>query len=153
MSVTGHDGQAGRNGHQAEDVAAGALGSAGWETLNLSREVAGHFPVIDLVARKDARRLIIQIRGTRTGHGSYSTPPWQARRAESFGDWLGCPALYAFVHFTADGATVRFERAARVAHLAEAAEAGYPGTNRCHVCIDQFDVDAHPIAELLDTSP
>jgi hypothetical protein len=116
-----------RDGHQAEDAAADALRSAGLEALNLNREVAGNFPVIDLIARRGTDRLLIQVRGTITDHGSYRTPPWEARRAESFGDWLGRPALYAFVHFTADNITVHFETASQVAALAEAAEADYPG--------------------------
>ncbi|MGI8451227.1 MAG: hypothetical protein ACR2MP_29395 [Streptosporangiaceae bacterium] len=139
-----------RSGDQAEDAAAAELRSASWETLNLNQKVAGHFPVFDLVVHQGADRALIQVRGTKTDHGSYRTPPQQARRAELFGQWLGRPALYAFVHFTADSTTVRFETASRVATLAEAAEADYPGINRYHVSIDQFDVDASRIAELLD---
>jgi len=151
MPVIDPDNHIDRDGHQAEDAAADALRSAGWKALNLNREVAGNFPVIDLIAHRGTHRLLIQVRGTITDHGSYRTPPWEARRAESFfGDWLSRPALYAFVHFTADNITVRFETASQVAALAEAAEADYPGTNRYHVSIDQFDVDACRITELLE---
>jgi hypothetical protein len=45
---------------------------------------------------------------------------------------------------------IRYERASRVAELAEAAEASYPGTNRYHVDISQFDIDIHRLPELLD---
>jgi hypothetical protein len=137
-------------GRRVEAIVASALRGVGWHVLNLDEEIAGHFPVIDLIARKGTSRCVIQVRGTTNDHGSYTARPVDARRAESFGEWLGHPALYAFVLLTGGNATIRFATASQVAALAEAAEADYPGTLRYHVFIDQFDIDVDRIDELLD---
>jgi hypothetical protein len=138
-----------RDGQTAEDAVAAELRADGWKVLNLNRDIAGNYPVIDLSARRDDRRMLIQVRGTRTDHGSFRTPPGSARKAEALSDWLGLPVLYAFVHFADETPVVRYETASRVADLAEEDEASYLGTNRYHVDISQFDIDIKHLRQFL----
>jgi hypothetical protein len=140
-----------RNGQTAEDAVAAELRRHGWEVLNLNRDIAGHYPLIDLIARSGPERMLIQVRGTRNDHGSYGTPPDSARRTETLGGWLGRPVLYAFAQLAGEAPVIRYEKASRVAGLAEAAEADYAGINRYHVDISQFDIDVHRLPELLDS--
>jgi hypothetical protein len=50
---------------------------------------------------------------------------------------------------TGDDGVIRYERAAEIAVLAEEDEAAYPGKNRFHVNISQFEVTVDRITELL----
>ena|SRR5215831_16799174 len=151
MTVIDPDDPIDRDGGQAEDAVAGTLLLAGWdEVINLNREVADHFPAVDQAARNGATRVLIQVRGVTNDDGNFTTYPRSAHRAMRLGKALGLPVLFAFRHLTADGETLRFGTAARVAELAEAAEAEYPGKNRFHVNIDDFEVDVNHIKDLLD---
>lgn len=58
--------------------------------------------------------------------------------------------LYAFAHTAGEVPVIRYEKASRMAELAEAAEADYPGTNRYHLDIAQFDIDIHRLTGFLD---
>jgi hypothetical protein len=144
------------DGHLAEDTVASELRKAGWEVLDLNRDIAGNFPVADLIARNDAARPWIQVRGTTLESGDFTVYPEDARKAECFGAWLGHPVLYAFVHQNGGKTTVRYAAAAEVAKLAEEWQAEYLLTHqkppRYHINIDDFDIDVDRIAELLDPS-
>jgi predicted AAA+ superfamily ATPase len=64
-----------RDGHTAEGIVEAELRRHGREVLNLNRDIAGNHPVVDLIARRDAERILIQVRGTTNDHGSYTIPP------------------------------------------------------------------------------
>jgi hypothetical protein len=141
-----------REGHLGEDAVAAELRNAGWEVLNLNREIAGNFPVADLIARNDAARPWIQVRRTTLESGDFTVCPEDARKAEYFGTWLGQPVIYAFVHQPSGKTTIRYAVAAGVAKLAEEWQAEYLLTHqkppRYHINIDDFDIDVDRIAEL-----
>jgi hypothetical protein len=144
------------DGHLGEDAVAAELRSAGWEVLNLNREIAGNFPVADLVARKGAARPWVQVRRTTLESGDFTVRPEDARKAEYFGTWLGQAVIYAFVHQPGGKTAIRYASAGAVAKLAEARQAKYLMTHekppRYHIYIDDFDIDVDHIAELLDPS-
>jgi Holliday junction resolvase-like predicted endonuclease len=137
------------NGEAAEDAVAAELRADGWKALNLNREIAGNYPKIDLIARRGTRRMLIQVRGCGDPHGKFRTPPVEARKAQTLGDWLGTPALYAFVHSAGETPVIRYETASRVAGLAEEDEADCPGRNFYHVNISLFDIDIRHLRRFL----
>jgi Holliday junction resolvase-like predicted endonuclease len=137
------------NGQAAEDAVAAELRANGWDVLNLNREIAGNYPKIDLIARRGAARMLIQVRGCGDPHGKFPAPSVDARKVETLGDWLGRPALYAFVHSADETPVTRYETASRVADLAEKDEANCPGINYYHVHISQFDSDIKHLRQLL----
>lgn len=134
---------------KAEAAARNALRSAGCRVVNVNRAISRDYPVIDLVARKGTARMLVQVRGTWTIDGKFTATPGQNRNLATLAASRGCHAIWAFVHITGDGTTVRFATAAQVTRLAEECEAAAPGTNRHHVYITQFEIDASRIAELL----
>ena len=144
------------DGHLAEDAVASELRKAGCKVLDLNRDIAGNFPVADLIARIDAARAWIQVRGTTLESGDFTVYPEDARKAEFFGAWLGQPVIYAFVHQYGGKATIRYAAAAEVAKLAEDWQAEYLLTHqkppRYHINIDDVDIGVDRIAELLDHS-
>jgi len=136
---------------KAEAAARTALRSAGCRVVNVNRAIHRNYPVIDLVARRGAARMLVQVRGTWTIDGKFTATPAQSRNIAALAASRGCHAIWAFVHITGDGTTIRFATAAQVTRLAEEDEAATPGTNRYHVNITQFEIDASRIAELLNS--
>jgi len=135
--------------HMAERAARAALREAGCRVVNVNRAIGRDYPVIDLVARRGAARMLIQVRGTWTADARFTTTPAQSRALAALAASRGCHALWAFVHLTGDGNTIRFATADQVTRLAEEDEATTAGTSRYHVSIRQFEIDASRIAELL----
>lgn len=135
--------------HMAERAARAALREAGCRVVNVNRAIGRDYPVIDLVARRGAARMLIQVRGTWTADARFTATPAQSRALAALAASRGCHALWAFVHLTGDGKTVRFATAAQVTQLAEEDEASTPGKNRYYVNIRQFEIDASRIGELL----
>ena len=134
----------------AEGAARSALRSAGCRVVNVNRAIRRNYPVIDLVARRGTARMLIQVRGTWTVNGKFTATPTQSRAIAALAASRSCHAIWAFVHLTGNGKTVRFATAAQVARLAEEDEAATPSTDRYHVNITQFEIDASRIAELLN---
>jgi hypothetical protein len=135
-------------GQRAEAAAAADLQAEGFTITNLN-DLVGNCPFADLIARRGEIRILIQVKGTETTEGKFGTPPARVRSLEAISTELGCHAIYAFVHLAEDGPVIRFATASYVAELAVEAEADYPGINRYHVDISQFDVTADRITELL----
>jgi hypothetical protein len=142
-----------KDGRQAEDAVAEVLRAAGWEVLNLN-DLAGNWPLVDLSAYRGDTTVLIQVRGTRTEWGEFTTYPDDARRAALLGEWLGVPVIYGFWHLPPAGdsdARIRFAAPSRVTTLAQATIEANPGVNvRLHVWIEMFDIDIHRIDGLLD---
>lgn len=134
---------------RAEATAASALQAEGFTVTNLN-ELAGNFPAADLVASRGTDRLMIQVRGTTIPAGKFRASPAKARILDRLAPLLGCHAIYSFVHFTTEGPIILFDTAARVTVLAEEDEAATKGTNRFHVNIDRFTIEASHISELLN---
>jgi hypothetical protein len=135
-------------GHRAEAIATRDLQAEGFTVTNLN-DLVGNCPFADLLARKDGTRILVQVKGTETEEGNFGAPPTRVRGLEAISTELGCHAIYAFVHLAESNPVTRFAAASKVAELADKAEADYPGTNRFHVDISQFDITAHRITELL----
>lgn len=133
----------------AEGAVRAALLSAGCRVVNVNYAIRRNYPVIDLVACRGAARMLIQVRGTWTADARFTATPAQSHALAALAASRSCHALWAFVHLTGDGKTVRFATAAQVTQLAEEDEAATPGTNRYHVNIRQFEIDAQRIEELL----
>jgi hypothetical protein len=141
-----------KNGRQAEDAVAEVLHKAGWEVLNLN-ELAGNWPLVDLVGSRGDATILVQVRGTRNEWGEFTAYPDDAHRAALLGEWLGVPVIYGFWHLPADDsdARIRFATASQVAARAEATIEANPGVIvRLHVWIDMFDIDIRRIDDLLD---
>jgi hypothetical protein len=102
-----------------------------------------------LLARKDGRRVLVQVKGTTTGEGKFGTPPKRARGLAGIAQALDCYSLYAFCQFTATGPLIRFSDSTTVIRLAEQNEADYEGTNRFHVLLEHFSVESGQIDTLL----
>jgi hypothetical protein len=136
-------------GQRAEAAATRDLQAEGFTVTNLN-DLVGNCPFADLIARKDGTRILVQVKGTETVDGKFGTPPARVRSLEAISTELGCHAIYAFVHLADGDPVVRFAAAGEVAELADEAEADYPGTNRYHVDISQFDITADRITELLE---
>lgn len=134
---------------KAEAAARNALRSVGFSVVNVNRAIRRGYPVIDLVARRGTARLLVQVRGTWTVDRKFTATPEQSRTLAALAASRGCHAIWAFVHITGEGTTVRFATAAQVTRLAEEDVAATPGTNRYHVNMAQFEIDALRIAELL----
>jgi hypothetical protein len=137
------------SGQAAEDTAAAELRANGWSELNLNRDITGNYPKIDLIARRGTQRMLIQVRGCGYPHGKFRTPSADARKVETLGDWLGMPALYAFVHYAGETPVIRYASATRVTYLAEQDEADCAGPNRYHVNISLFDIDIRHLRRFL----
>jgi len=135
---------------KAEAAARTALRGAGCRVVNVNRAIRRNYPVIDLVARRGTTRILVQVRGTWTVDGKFTATPAQSCALAALAASRGCHAIWAFVHITSNGTTVRFATAAQVMRLAEEDEATTPGTNRYNVNITQFEIDASRIAELLN---
>lgn len=135
-------------GRRAEAAVTRELEAVGFTVKNLN-DLVGNCPFADLLARSAATRLLIQVKGTVTSEGKFGTPPIRVRALEAISTELGCHAIYAFAHLAADSPVIRFATAAEVAVLADEEEAAYEGINRYHVTIDQFEVTADRIFELL----
>ncbi|MFD7161361.1 hypothetical protein ACFV9C_42715 [Kribbella sp. NPDC059898] len=131
-------------GKQAEAAAAAALRAEGFTVTDLN-DVAGNWPIVDLLARIGSKRWLIQVRGTTIDWGPFRTEPAKAHQLITLAEELGCHALYAFVHFTSDNTVIRFAPATEVAALAEEDEANTAGKNRYHVNINQFTLSAGAI--------
>jgi hypothetical protein len=125
---------------RSEAAVTEVLRARGYVVTNLN-ELTGNCPFMDLLARKGADRLLIQVKGTTTDWGGFTTPPHTVWALHRFATELDCPALYAFVHFVTAEPVIRFATAADVALLAEEDEAANAGKNRFHVRIDQFPID------------
>jgi Holliday junction resolvase-like predicted endonuclease len=134
----------------AEAAARTVLRSAGCRVVNVNRAIRRNYPVIDLVARRGTARMLIQVRGTWTVDAKFTATPAQSRALAALAASRGCYAIWAFVHITGDGKTIRFATAAQVERIAEEDEAATPGINRYHVNISQFEIDASRIGELLN---
>jgi hypothetical protein len=132
----------------AEAAAAEDLRGAGFGVTNLN-ELAGSFPAADLAARRAGERLLVQVRGTTKTSGDFPAPPEGARTLYALADAVDCHGIYCFVQFVGDDRVIRFDTAARVAELAEATEAAYGHRTYLHVNIEDFDVTADRISELL----
>jgi Holliday junction resolvase-like predicted endonuclease len=135
---------------KAEAAARNALRSVGCRVVNVNRAISRNYPVIDLVARRGTARMLVQVRGTWTIDGKFTATPAQSRTLAALAASRGCHAIWAFVHITGDGTTIRFATAAQVTRLAEEDEARTPGAIRYHVNIRQFEIDASRIGELLN---
>jgi hypothetical protein len=135
---------------KAEGAARTALRSVGCRVVNVNRAIRRNYPVIDRVARRGTARMLVQVRGTWTIDGKFTATPAQSRTLAALAASRGCHAIWSFVHITGDGTTIRFATAAQVRRLAEEDEARTPGTNRYHVNIRQFEIDASRIGELLN---
>jgi hypothetical protein len=135
-------------GREAEAVVAEKLRSGGFTILDLN-ELVGNCPFADLLARQGDRRILVQVKGTRTAGGKFGTPPQRVRALASIAEALDCQALYAFCHFTVAGPIVRFSDPSTVARLADEDAAAYARTNRYHVVIDNFTVEIDQIHSLL----
>jgi Holliday junction resolvase-like predicted endonuclease len=136
---------------KAEAAARNALRGAGCRVVNANRAIGRGYPVIDLVARRGIARMLVQVRGTWNVDGRFTATPAQNRALAALAASRGCHAIWAFVHITSDGTTVRFATAAQVTRLAEEGEARAPGTSRYScVYITQLEIDSSRIAELLN---
>jgi hypothetical protein len=136
-------------GQRAEAAATRDLQAEGFTVTNLN-DLVGNCPFADLIARKDGTRMLIQVKGTETVDGKFGTPPARVRSLEAISTQLDCKAIYAFVHLVEGDLVIRYATASAVAELADEAEAAYPGINRYHVGIGQFDVAADRITEILE---
>ncbi|MFJ4187862.1 hypothetical protein [Kitasatospora sp. NPDC089509] len=132
---------------RAEELVSAVLKAEGYAVTNLN-QLAGNFPLADLIARRETR-LLVQVRGTTISEGKYRTPPQKARTFNRLGVELGCPAVYAFAHLAPEQPVVRFALATEVAELAEEDEANYSGVNAFHVNIGQFEIGVSRLQELL----
>lgn len=135
-------------GRRAESAVAQELETVEFDVTNLN-DVVGNCPFADLLAHQDSTRLLVQVKGTVTIGGKFGAPPHRVRGLDAIGTALGCHAIYAFVHFTADEEIIRFATAADVAALADEDEAATAGVNRFHVNIHQFDTDVRGLRRLL----
>jgi len=136
------------NARRGEAAVGAELEAAGFAVTNLN-DLVGNCPFADLLARNDTTRLLIQVKTTETIEGLFGTPPGRVRALDVISTDLGCHAICAFVHLTGGGVVILYSRAAEVAVLAEEDEAAYPGKNRFHMNINQFDVTVDRISELL----
>jgi Holliday junction resolvase-like predicted endonuclease len=140
---------------RSEHVAASVLQDLGFAVTNLN-DLVGNCPFADLLARKDSTRLLVQVKATQTRERKFATPPRRTRALATISVELGCHPIYAFVNlYDQLRIKVRFDVAARVAELADAAEAANQGRfNLFHVTFDQFTVEPEQLDELLrSTSP
>ena len=71
-----------RVGDQAEEAAEAALAAAGWDVINLNR-LAKNFRFADLLAKRGATRVLVQVKGTTTGEGKFGALPEPARTRTS----------------------------------------------------------------------
>jgi hypothetical protein len=109
-------------GRRAEAAVTRHLETAGFTVRNLN-DLVGNCPFADLLARRDEARLLIQVKGTVTAEGKFTTPPARVRALEVISAELGCRAIYAFAHLVTDSPVIRFATAADVAALADTEEA------------------------------
>lgn len=136
-------------GGRAEALVAVELESVGFTVTNLNALV-GNCPFADLLARRSATRLLVQVKSTTTDDGKFGAPAPRARGLHAIGAELDCQTIYAFVHLlAAQPPQIRYATAVDVADLAEADETTYVATNRYHVNMSQLTADVHGIIALL----
>ena len=138
----------GETSRRAEETVARILRGEGFRVTDLN-EVAGNFPLADLGALRGEERILIQVRGTVAAHGDFPAPPAKARKLHAFAEAVGCRGLYALAHFTGDSEVIRFDTATRVAELGEAMEESWGRKTYLHVNIEDFEVTAGRISDLL----
>ncbi|MFB7908416.1 hypothetical protein ACFC1T_18465 [Kitasatospora sp. NPDC056076] len=135
-------------GERAEEEAEAALAAAGWEVINLNR-LAKNFRFADLLAKRGATRLLVQVKGTTTDEGKFGALPGPARALHELARHLDAQAVYALVRLAADGSVVRFGTAENAAAIADDRTANYRGTLRYHLFISDFEHTAADLDEIV----
>jgi hypothetical protein len=90
-------------------------------------------------------RLPVQVKGS----VDFPATPAKARTLRALAEAVDCRGIYCLVRSVGDDQVIRFDTAARVAELAEANEAAHGRCAYLHANIEEFDVTADRISELL----
>ena len=90
-----------------------------------------------------------KLTGTSKSFGDFPSPPAGARTLCAFADAGDCHGICAFVQFAGDSQVIQFETAAMVAELAEETETAFGRATYLHVNVEQFNVTADRIFDLL----
>lgn len=101
-------------GERAEPLAIEALQAAGFTVVDLN-QFAKNFPLVDFIARRGTRRLLVQVRGTTTKARWFRLAYNQVEKFIGLADALDLHAIYAFVHIDGMWPEVRFGCATDVA--------------------------------------
>jgi Holliday junction resolvase-like predicted endonuclease len=143
-----------RTGEESEDAVEVLLQADGWETENVNRTGRAGYRSIDLIARKNGIRMLVEVRGTKSTDGRLITSPGKCHKVNALVAKDGSPGIFAFAHITAQGTAIRFGAARTVTRLAEEWEADYLLAHdkppRYHTNIDEWDIAIDRIAELLE---
>jgi hypothetical protein len=125
-------------GQRAETAATGELQTEGFAVTNLN-DLVGNCPFATSSRGGMRPGSSSRSRAPKPSRANSELRPRGVRALEAISAELGCAAIYAFVPLIEDNPVIRFAAASNVAELADEAEADYPGTNRYHVDITQFD--------------
>lgn len=140
----------GRIGRQGEDAVVAEIRRVGGTASNLNVSLKHNYPVIDVAARLNGARMLIQVRATTYLKDiKFTAFPQETQAVAALAATRGCHGIWAFVCLVNGTAVITYDTASRVDAPAQQDEINYLGTNRYHSSVNQFAVGIHRIGELL----
>jgi hypothetical protein len=138
-----------------EDAVIADIRRVGGLARNANVSVRPNCPVIDVIARLNGARVLIQVRTTGTPKkADFITPPQACHALEDLATRRKAHGLWAFVYRVGDEAIIRYAPASTVTTLAEQWEAEYLLTHDnpplYHTNIHGWDITIDRISEILN---